>query len=124
MRIPLFRGTGATILASLAMAGAPGCGPEQPTPPGTNAPAGEVTTEGPGTRVVAQPESAPTVSTPHGGGGPGMAPPVTPAKGAPSSGESNSGQETGKTPGAGSDATTEGAKPASAAPGTAGGPPR
>jgi len=105
-----FRGRHALVLAALALAGAPGCGPEQRTPPGTNATAGEVTEEGPGSRVVAKPTSAPTVATPHGGSGPGVAPPVSPAKGAPASGESNSGQQTGKTPGVGSDATTEGAR--------------
>ncbi|WP_435017050.1 hypothetical protein TA3x_004640 [Tundrisphaera sp. TA3] len=59
-------------------------------------------------------------STPYGGGGAGAAPPVSPAPGAPPSGDTNSGQTSGSKSGAGSDATTEGAKPTpgAAGPGT------
>jgi len=96
---------------------------------GTNATTGEITTGGPGSKVVGKnitsTEGAPSGSTPYGGDGAGAAPPVTPAKGAPASGDSNSGQTIGKDQGPGADASTGSAKPSGGAsgPGT-GTPPR
>ena len=125
MRVPQHPGRPAVALSAFALLlGLSGC-EEKHTPPGTNAPAGEITTGGPGTTVVATPEAKPELTTPNSGGGSGMAPPVSPAKDSAASGESNSGQQTGKNAGVGSDATTEGARPASsdAAPSN-GSPPR
>lgn len=64
-------------------------------------------------------------STPYGGSGAGVAPPASPAPGSAPSGDTNSGQTSNDKVGPGSDATTEGAKPAPGAtgPGT-GTPPR
>ncbi len=135
----------ALVLAALALAMAGGChdintgrddrtgrgkGDQLPSTgnasQGTNATTGDVTTEGPGSRVVGRPVSAPSVSTPYGGDGAGAAPPVSPGKGMRGSGEANSGQQTGKLEGAGSDASTENARPNptnTGGPGT-GSPPR
>ena len=93
---------------------------------GTNASTNEITTEGPGSQVLAKSKNdAPSASVPYGGSGAGVAPPVTPAQGGAPSGDSNSGQVTGKQGTVGSDATTEGAKPGAGGtgPGT-GTPPR
>lgn len=93
---------------------------------GTNATTGDLTTEGPGSKVVDKaPKVNPSQSTPYGGSGAGVAPPVSPEKGAPASGDSNSGQGVGKQQGPGADASTEAAKPApgGTGPGT-GTPPR
>ncbi len=93
---------------------------------GTNATTNDLTIEGPGSRVLAGPKvSAPGQSTPYGGSGAGVSPPVTPAKGTGASGDSNSGRESGKASAPGADASTEGAKPGAGAsgPGT-GTPPR
>ena len=112
MRDSQHPGRPAVALSAFALLlGLSGC-EEKHTPPGTNAAAGEVTTEGPGSTVAAKAESRPEQTTPNSGGGSGMAPPVSPAKDSAASGESNSGQQTGKNAGVGSDATTEGAKPA------------
>lgn len=64
-------------------------------------------------------------STPYNGGGAGVAPPLSPAPGAPASGDTNSGQTSGEKSGPGSDANTEGAKvnPNASGPGT-GTPPK
>ncbi len=91
---------------------------------GTNATTGEVTTEGPGSPVVGKRLDAnPSGSTPYGGDGAGAAPPVTPAQGAPPSGDSNSGQETGKQSGSGADAAAGSAKPGPGASGPGTGTP-
>lgn len=73
---------------------------------GTNATANQVTTEGPGTeKVIDNSKIPPGVSTPYGGDGAGASPPVSPERGEKGSGDSNSGQETGKQSNVGSDAT-------------------
>lgn len=77
---------------------------------GTNATTGQITTEGPGSKVVGEPVGNPSQSTPYGGNGAGATPPVTPSANMEPSGESNSGQATGSKVTPGSDASTEGAK--------------
>lgn len=64
-------------------------------------------------------------STPYGGGGAGVAPPVTPIEGAQPSGDTNSGQTSGAKEGPGVDAGTDASKasPNASGPGT-GTPPK
>ncbi len=92
---------------------------------GTNSSTSDVTTEGPGSKVVGKAIGVPSASTPYGGDGAGAAPPVTPAKGEALSGEANSGQKTGQDPEGGRDKSLGTAKPAAdnGGPGT-GTPPR
>ena len=145
MNLPTSRNRAASLLAGLTLALAAGCtdtntskddrtgrgsGDQVPAQgggsAGTNASTNEVTTEGPGSQIVGQPKNFPQgASAPYGGSGAGVAPPVTPAKGTPPSGDSNSGQMTGSQGNPGADASTEGAKPGGGAtgPGT-GKPPR
>ena len=72
---------------------------------GSNATAPDVTVGGPGTKKIITSNVPPSVSTPYGGDGAGASPPVSPALGAPGSGDSNSGQLTAKQGNIGGDAT-------------------
>ncbi len=80
---------------------------------GTNATATNVTTEGPGSKIVIHNDEGtkPGQSLPYGGDGMGASPPLSPSKGGMASGDSNSGQPAGKQGNVGSDATVETAVP-------------
>ena len=84
-----------------------------PASQGTNATATEVTLEGPGSPKIIKKDTADKSggSTPYGGDGMGASPPVSPGKGGLPSGDSNSGQLSGKQNSVGSDASGNDTKP-------------